>query len=47
MKLFLSVAGFAKLGLCGIRFCESLDKYVYEFLLCILWIYDNLCPYLR
>jgi len=35
MKRFQSVAGFTKLGLRGIRFCESLDKYVYEFLICI------------
>jgi len=35
MKLFQSVAGFAEVGLRGIRFCESLDKYVYEFLICI------------
>jgi len=35
MKHFQSVAGFSKLRLRGIRFCESLDKYVYEFLICI------------
>ena len=34
-KIFQSVAGFAKLELCGIRFCHSLDKYVYEFLIYI------------
>jgi len=26
MKLFQSVAEFAKLGLHGIRYCENLDK---------------------
>ena len=35
MKLFMSVAGFTKVGLCGIRFRESHDRYVYVFLICI------------
>jgi len=35
MKLFQSVAGFTKLGLRGIRFCESFDKCVYEFFIYI------------
>jgi len=35
MMLFQSVAGFAKVGHRGIRFFESLDKCVYEFLICI------------
>jgi len=35
MKLFQSVAGFTNLGLRGIWFYESPDKYIYEFLICI------------
>jgi len=35
MKLFQSVAGFTKVELLGIRFYESPDIYVYEFL---IWV---------
>jgi len=35
VKLLQSVAGFTKVGLHGIRFCESLDKHVYVFFICI------------